>query len=122
MPTSRAEIRNKVKDVIVASGYGNPVNNHSDGDRDFVEARFSIGNEVATGMLSITDAVLEVGIFSAGADDDALDIIAQPIEDALKADDALGSLVKGFLYTGFEYPDDIDERFGAIVLKFSIKY
>lgn len=130
MHVKRKQIRQAVKDLIVAVLPAVPIftRRHVDAEdlQELVCVYFSQG-EIVKGLRSettFTQANLQIGLYANLSDDsdDGLDDRAELILEHLASTPNLDDLVKGFFFTGFEYPVDDEPVFSQLILTFNIQY
>ena len=93
------------------------------GHSDFVTIYFQSGDIQYEGIQTYTSATLSISLFgNLHSEDDDLDKYGDQIQQQLDRDTDLGGLVRGFQFSGFEYPMDDEPHFNQLVLNYTIQY
>ena len=123
---TRKELRDSIKSII-ETVYSGTVNTgrrlNYTGDTppsEFVAVVIPEGNNEDEGVFSVTQSRAVITIYKAGATDDELDAIADPISDALRANRPTGA--SGLVKTSFSYGDDEDKQYEKLHLIYSLIY
>jgi hypothetical protein len=126
MPSIRKDIRDDVKARIATQYTGQIYTTRRVDAREldeFVTVFLGEGEYASAGFEITHKAELGIGIFKTGnASDDELDAIADLVDTALEEDFALDDGVFLLAPTGFEYPDDSENQFSSLILKYKITY
>lgn len=126
MAQERKAIRDGIK-AALKTAYAGPIftSRYMDvrDESEYVNVYFDTGDVTWDGLLSSTTATVIVEYSTTGqVDDDAMDAVADQLNNALATQPIAEDIIQGFLPAGFEYIEQQETEFNTIILRYTVTY